>query len=177
LSLREALQQLRRQRGVPRKRGPPAATHLIFLTQPSDAAAGAKITPPVRVAAEDDQDRVVTTFSGTISIAIGQNGSLLVGHLNGTTSVAAVTGVATFTDLSIDQAGISDYTLVASGSPLASAQSAPFKVTGPDALPRCTLSELSDAAATCWLCGYSGGTVAVEEAPTPERASLTRGAS
>ena len=36
--------------------------------------------------------------------------------------------------------------------------------------PRCTLSELSDAAATCWLCGYSGAgaTVAVEEAPTTE---------
>jgi len=38
--------------------------------------------------------------------------------------------------------------------------------------PRCTLSELSDAAATCWLCGYSGGTVAVEEAPTPEPSEL-----
>src|SRR6266446_2385350 len=111
--------------------GPPAATHLIFLTQPSDAATGAPIAPPVRVAAEDDQDGVVTTFSGTISIAIGQNGSLLGGHLNGTTSVAAVNGVATFADLSIDQPGVSDYTLVTSSSPLASAQSAPFKVTGP----------------------------------------------
>jgi len=37
--------------------------------------------------------------------------------------------------------------------------------------PRCTLSELSDAAATCWLCGYSGGTVAVDEAP-PEPSEL-----
>ena len=38
--------------------------------------------------------------------------------------------------------------------------------------PRCTLSELSDTAATCWLCGYSGATVAVEEAPTPELSEL-----
>ena len=38
--------------------------------------------------------------------------------------------------------------------------------------PRCTLSELSDAAATCWLCGYSGATVAVDEAPTPEPSEL-----
>src|SRR5712691_33691 len=38
--------------------------------------------------------------------------------------------------------------------------------------PRCTLSELSDAAATCWLCGYSGATVAVAEAPTPESSEL-----
>lgn len=111
--------------------GPPAATHLIFLTQPSNAAAGATIAPPVRVAAEDDQDRVVTTFSGTISIAIRQNGSLLVGHLNGTTSVAAVNGIATFSDLSIDQPGLSDYTLVANSAPLTSIESAPFQVTGP----------------------------------------------
>jgi len=38
--------------------------------------------------------------------------------------------------------------------------------------PRCTLSELSEAAATCWLCGYSPATVAVEEAPTPEPSEL-----
>src|SRR2546426_8694377 len=38
--------------------------------------------------------------------------------------------------------------------------------------PRCTLSELSDAAATCWLCGYSGATVAVAEAPTREPSEL-----
>jgi hypothetical protein len=111
--------------------GPPAATHLIFLTQPSNAAAGAPIAPPVRVAAEDDQDRVVATFSGAISMAIGQNGGLLVGHLNGTTSVAAVNGIATFSDLSIDQSGLSDYTLVASSAPLTSIESTPFKVTGP----------------------------------------------
>ncbi len=112
--------------------GPPAATHLIFLTQPSDAATGAPIAPPVRVAAEDDQDRVVTTFSGTISIAIGHNGSLLGNaQLGGTKDVAAVNGIATFTDLSIDQPGVSDYTLVVSSSPLTGAQSAPFKVTGP----------------------------------------------
>src|SRR5882724_224070 len=38
--------------------------------------------------------------------------------------------------------------------------------------PRCTLSELSEASATCWLCGYSAATVAVEEAPTPEPSKL-----
>jgi len=38
--------------------------------------------------------------------------------------------------------------------------------------PRCTLSELSEAAATCWLCGYSAATVAVAEAPTPGPSEL-----
>jgi serine/threonine-protein kinase len=37
--------------------------------------------------------------------------------------------------------------------------------------PQCTLSELSDAATTCWLCGYAPGTVAVEEAPPPAEPS------
>ena len=110
---------------------PPPATHLIFVTQPSDATAGAAIAPPVRVAAVDDQDRVATTFSGTISIAIGQDGSLLGAQLNGTKDVPAVNGIATFADLSIDQPGISDYTLVAGSSPLVSTESAPFRVGGP----------------------------------------------
>jgi len=38
--------------------------------------------------------------------------------------------------------------------------------------PRCTLSELSEAASTCWLCGYSPATIAVEEAPPAEPSEL-----
>ena len=38
--------------------------------------------------------------------------------------------------------------------------------------PRCTLTELSEAAETCWLCGYAPGTVAVEEAPPAEPSEL-----
>ena len=117
--------------GAAHRTAPLAATHLIFATQPSDAARGTAITPPVRVAAMDDQERVVTSFSATISIDIGQNGGLLVGHLNGTRNVVAVNGIATFSDLSIDQSGLSNYTLVASSSTLVSVESAPFKVTGP----------------------------------------------
>jgi hypothetical protein len=111
--------------------GPPVASHLIFVTPPSDAAAGATIAPPVRVAAVDDQDRVVTTFSGTISMALGHDGSLLGAQLSGTKDVPAVSGIATFSDLSIDQPGISDYTLMARSSPLGSSESAPFSVGGP----------------------------------------------
>ena len=81
---------------------PPTATHLIFITEPSNTPPGTIITPPVRVAAVDDQDQIVTGFSGTISIAIGHNGSLLNPHLSGTTNdVPVVNGVATFPDLSI----------------------------------------------------------------------------
>src|SRR5439155_1114839 len=38
--------------------------------------------------------------------------------------------------------------------------------------PRCTLTELSEATETCWLCGYASETVAVEEAPPAEPSEL-----
>jgi hypothetical protein len=112
--------------------GPPSATHLIFVTQPSDAAPGTTITPPVRVAAVDDQDNVVTTFSGTISIDIEQDGSLLRNaHLSGTTNdVSLVNGIATFPDLSIDEPGIG-YTLAARNAQPWSVVSLPFNVGVP----------------------------------------------
>ena len=111
---------------------PPTATHLIVITQPSDAAPGSKITPPVRVAAADDQDQIVTGFNGTISITIGHNGSLLGSpQLSGTTTdVSLVNGVATFADLSIDQPGLS-YTLLASNARPWNVESAPFNVGVP----------------------------------------------
>jgi len=111
---------------------PPSATHLIVTTQPSDAAPGTKIAPPVQVAAVDDEDQIVTSFSGTISIAIGHDGSLLgPARLSGTTNdVSLVNGVATFADLSIDQPGIG-YTLVARNARPWSVESAPFNVGVP----------------------------------------------
>ena len=111
---------------------PPPATHLIFTTQPSDAAPGTRITPPVQVAAVDDQDQIVTGFRGTISIAIGRDGSLLgPAQLSGTTNdVSLVNGVATFPDLSIDRAGI-DYTLVARNAQPWSVTSESFNVGVP----------------------------------------------
>ena len=102
--------------GSAARAAPPTATHLIFITEPSNTPPGTIITPPVRVAAVDDQDQIVTGFSGTISITVGQDGSLLGAHLSGTTNdVPVANGVATFPDLSIDQPGIR-YTLRASNT-------------------------------------------------------------
>ena len=117
--------------GAASRAAPPTTTHLIFITEPRNAPPGTIITPPVRVAAVDDQDNIVTSFSGTISIAIGHDGSLLGSpHLSGTTNdVTVVNGVATFADLSIDQAGI-NYTLVARNAQW-SVESATFNVGVP----------------------------------------------
>jgi len=108
---------------------PGAATQLSFTVQPTNTAAFGTISPPVQVTASDAFGNVATTFTGQVAIAIGHNGGLLFpGTLSGSLSVAAVAGVATFADLSIDQPG-SNYTLVVSAGTLAGAESAFFDIT------------------------------------------------
>jgi hypothetical protein len=105
------------------------ASQLSFSAQPQNAQVLATLSPPVAVAARDAFGNLVTGFTGTVTIAIGHDGSLLQNAaLGGTTAVAAVLGVASFDDLTIDQVG-SDYTLVAAASGLAGATSAAFAIT------------------------------------------------
>jgi len=102
-----------------------AAKTLVFSVQPTSGPAGVAITPAVQVTAYDSLNNVATGFTGNIALAIGTNPSS--GILSGTTSVAAVAGVASFSNLKIDKMG-SGYTLIASSSGLSSAQSAPFDI-------------------------------------------------
>ena len=104
---------------------PRPATHLVFTVQPTNTVAGSTISPAVQVAAQDDAGVTVTSFSGSITIALGTNPAG--GTLSGTKIVTAVNGVATFSTLSIDNAG-NGYTLVATATGLASATSAPFNI-------------------------------------------------
>ena len=104
---------------------PGAATLLLYLTAPSSSFAGSAITPAVQVAAEDGHGNVVTSFTGNITIAIGTNpgGSTI----SGTTTVAAVAGIATFSNLSLDKAN-PGYTLAASASGLTGITSGTFNI-------------------------------------------------
>src|SRR5207247_139103 len=104
---------------------PGPAIALAFTVQPGDATAGAVITPAVRVTAEDAQGNVATAFSGSVTVAIGANPGG--GTLAGTTTVAAVSGVAMFPGLSINKVG-SAYTLTAGAAGLTQT-SAAFNVT------------------------------------------------
>src|SRR5439155_945774 len=93
-----------------------AASQLVFTVQPSNTQVGAIITPPVQVTATDAFGNVATDFAGDVTIAIGTDGSLFQNaNLHGTLVVAAVNGVATFSDLSIDQVG-GGYKLVVSAT-------------------------------------------------------------
>jgi hypothetical protein len=110
---------------------PGPATRLVFTVQPSNTAPFVAIQPPVEAMVVDAQGNTIPSFTGLVTIAIGRNGGLLMpGTLSGTTTVAAVNGHATFSDLRIDQPG-SGYTLVVTSSDLTGAESASFDVLAP----------------------------------------------
>src|SRR3989441_769289 len=108
---------------------PAAANKLVFSQQPSNATGGSAITPAVAVQVQDQFGNVVTSGSGSnasITIAIGSNPGA--GTLSGTTTQSAVSGVATFSNLSIEKPG-TGYTLTASSTGLTGATSTAFNIT------------------------------------------------
>ena len=106
-------------------RGGGPATHLAFVATPSTAAAGVTISPAVQVAAQDSTGVTDTAFTGNVTIALGNNPSKAT--LTGTLTIAALRGVATFSDLRIDLPG-SGYTFTASAINLTGATSTSFAV-------------------------------------------------
>src|SRR5207253_853798 len=125
---------------------PGAATQLVFGTQPGTTVAGQQITPAVKLRALDAPGNVATRFSGAISPAVQLSaldpagnlvptftGSVTVAlgnnpggsTLGGTTTVAAVGGVVTFSDLTLDKTA-PGYWLTATG--LGTATSSSFNI-------------------------------------------------
>jgi subtilase family serine protease len=104
-----------------------AATQLAFGQQPTNSTVGGTISPAVTVRVLDAYGNLVTTDnSDQVTVAIGSNPGG--GTLSGTTTVTVSGGVATFNNLSIDQAG-NGYTLTASSGALTGATSASFNVS------------------------------------------------
>jgi hypothetical protein len=104
---------------------PDAASGLAFTTQPSNTAANAPITPAVVVEIRDQYGNRVNS-SANVVMAIGTNPAS--GTLSGTLTQAAAGGIATFSNLAINNAG-AGYTLVASSSGVSNATSSAFTVT------------------------------------------------
>jgi len=105
---------------------PAAADRLAFSVQPTSATVGNTITPAVQVEIRDQFGNRVTSATHNITLAIGANPGG--GTLSGSTTIAAVAGVATFSNLSINQVG-TGYTLTASAAPLTGATSSAFNIT------------------------------------------------
>ena len=103
----------------------PTPTSLAFTQQPPAGTAGQALDPEVRVAIRDENGNTMTSSSAPITLRLGNNQGGAT--LSGTLTVNAVSGVAAFNDLVLDQAG-NGYTLVASSSGVPDATSAGFDV-------------------------------------------------
>jgi hypothetical protein len=98
---------------------------LAFTVQPVNTASNIAITPAVQVAVQDANGNTVNTSSAPVTIGLQ---TYLGSPLQGTTTVNAVNGIATFSDLSI-AAIANGYNLVATSPSLASATSSTFNIT------------------------------------------------
>ncbi len=103
----------------------PVPTRLAFVQQPTNVEAGKVIAPAVTVRVLDTVGNPSTDSTASITLALGTNAGN--GTLLGTRTVAAVNGVATFSDLSLEKAG-TGYTLSASATGLTAATSSAFDV-------------------------------------------------
>ena len=107
-----------------------STNHLVFLTQPTSAVAGAAIAPTITVAIEDASNKIVTTDTSNVVMAIKTSTGPSGASLGGTKTVAAVGGVATFTDLTLTAAGTGGkaYAFTATDGSFTSANSSSFDI-------------------------------------------------
>ncbi len=103
-----------------------AATQLVFTASPALATATVPMSPAITVQARDAQGNPRTDYTGAVTLAIGTNPGG--GTIGGTTTVNAVAGTASFTNITISAVG-TGYTLTASATGLATATTTPFDVT------------------------------------------------
>ncbi len=101
-------------------------TQLVITQEPSDTYNGFLISPAITVEIRDAQNNVVTSATDNVTVSINNNPSA--GTLGGTLTVAAVAGIATFSDLEIDNTGVG-YTLDFNSGALTSATSTSFDIT------------------------------------------------
>jgi len=111
-----------------------APSQLAFTHQPDSTVVTATITPQVQVTVRDALGNPVKTFTGNVTVAIGAGANPGSGTLSGTTTVAAVAGVASFNDLRIDRIGVG-YRLEATAGGVSPATSNAFTIAaGPATL-------------------------------------------
>lgn len=154
-----------------------AAVKLAFGQQPAVSRPGAVMTPPFRVEVKDAAGNTITTATNSISVAIGANAGS--GTLSGTTTASAVNGVATFADLSINNAA--SYTLIATTASLTAATSRLFSVRNAIAFANITAGYFhtcgiqTGGAAYCWGDNSTGqlGTPAWPSAGAPVPVSIS----
>jgi len=104
------------------------ARTLAFTVQPSNGTADEIITPAIQIAARDTLGNTDVNFAGAVTLSLSANPTGA--FLEGTKTVVAFAGVASFGDVSVDRVG-SGYTLRASASGATAATSGGFSVAAP----------------------------------------------
>ena len=101
---------------------PGPASALVFTTEPVNGAVNTKLAT-IRVSIEDAFGNVVKTSTASVTVAANGPGSFTSGS---TTTVSAVSGVATFSNLTLATSG--SYTITASSTGLSNGTSTSFMV-------------------------------------------------
>lgn len=102
--------------------------HLVFTSQPDLSEASKPFQQQPVVLARDANNVLIADYYGPVTLGIKPGTGTPSAALTGTTTVFAVNGVATFTDLSIDRKG-TGYVLEAFVGPNKLGESEPFNVT------------------------------------------------
>ncbi len=108
--------------GSPSPTPTPSIDQLRFRTQPAGTLVGQVLTPAVQVELVDSDGNLLSSAQDAVTLTL--TGAA---NLNGTATVNAVNGVATFANLSVDQAG-TGFVLSASASNFTGATSDPFDI-------------------------------------------------
>ena len=101
---------------------------LSFSTQPGGAQATHVLAYQPVLAVRNADGGIKTDYTGAVRVALKQGTGATGATLSGTTTVNAVAGIATFTDLAIDRAG-EGYVLTASADDMAAIESSVFVIT------------------------------------------------
>jgi hypothetical protein len=105
---------------------PATPDHLAFGVQPSNAVAGAFLSPAVTVQVLDQFNNLVTNDGSKVTVALSANP--VSGNLGGNVTVPASGGVATFPNLWVDKVA-TGYSLAASDGTLGGATSRGFAIS------------------------------------------------
>lgn len=102
-------------------------SQLAFITQPSDSNPSTIIAPAIRVEVQDANGAKVASATDNVTLAFQADPSSGGATLGGTLTVAAVSGVATFANITVDLS-YADYSLRATASGLTNGVSNVFDI-------------------------------------------------
>ena len=102
--------------------------NLAFTQQPTGAASGASISPAVTVQVNDSNGIRVASSTASVAVAITSGTGTSGAALSGTLTQTAVNGIATFSNLSINEDG-TGYSLTATSTGISPGTSGTFNIT------------------------------------------------